>query len=111
MMGVVGRIGRILGPKGLMPNPKSGTVTMDIGKAVQESKYGKVEYRVDRTAIIHCPVGKKSFEPAKLQENIDTLMTAIVRARPASAKGQYLRSIVVSSTMGPGIKLNPANFQ
>ena len=111
MMGVVGRIGRILGPKGLMPNPKSGTVTMDIGKAVQESKSGKVEYRVDRTAIIHCPVGKKSFEPAKLQENIDTLMTAIVRARPASAKGQYLRSIVVSSTMGPGIKLNPANFQ
>jgi large subunit ribosomal protein L1 len=111
MMGVVGRIGRILGPKGLMPNPKSGTVTMDIGKAVQESKSGKVEYRVDRTAIIHCPVGKKSFEPAKLQENIDTLMTAIVRARPASAKGQYLRSIVVSSTMGPGIKLNPSNFQ
>ena len=94
-----------------MPNPKSGTVTMDIGKAVQESKSGKVEYRVDRTAIIHCPVGKKSFEPAKLQENIDTLMTAIVRARPASAKGQYLRSIVVSSTMGPGIKLNPSNFQ
>ena len=111
MMGVVGRIGRILGPKGLMPNPKSGTVTMDIGKAVQESKSGKVEYRVDRTAIIHCPVGKKSFEPAKLQENIDTLMTAIVRARPASAKGQYLRSIVVSSTMGPGIKLNTSNFQ
>ena len=111
MMGVVGRIGRILGPKGLMPNPKSGTVTMDIGKAVQESKSGKVEYRVDRTAIIHCPVGKKSFEPAKLQENIDTLMTAVVRARPASAKGQYLRSIVVSSTMGPGIKLNPSNFQ
>ena len=111
MMGVVGRIGRILGPKGLMPNPKSGTVTMDIGKAVQESKSGKVEYRVDRTAIIHCPVGKKSFEPAKLQENIDTLMTAIVRARPASAKGQYLRSIAVSSTMGPGIKLNPSNFQ
>ena len=111
MMGVVGRIGRILGPKGLMPNPKSGTVTMDIGKAVQESKSGKVEYRVDRTAIIHCPVGKKSFEPAKLQENIETLMTAIVRARPASAKGQYLRSIVVSSTMGPGIKLNPSNFQ
>ena len=110
MMGVVGRIGRILGPKGLMPNPKSGTVTMDVTKAVSEIKAGKVEYRVDRTAIIHCPVGKKSFGKEKLQENMEVLMNAIVRAQPASAKGTYIKSIVLSSTMGPGIKVNAANF-
>ncbi len=110
MMGVVGRIGRILGPKGLMPNPKSGTVTMDVTKAVGEIKAGKVEYRVDRTAIIHCPVGKKSFGKEKLQENMEVLMNAIVRAKPASAKGTYIKSIVLSSTMGPGIKVNAANF-
>ncbi|MEI3416036.1 MAG: 50S ribosomal protein L1 [Christensenellaceae bacterium] len=110
MMGVVGRIGRILGPKGLMPNPKSGTVTMDVTKAVSEIKAGKVEYRVDRTAIIHCPVGKKSFGKEKLQENMEVLMNAIVRAKPASAKGTYIKSIVLSSTMGPGIKVNAANF-
>ena len=110
MMGVVGRIGRILGPKGLMPNPKSGTVTMDVTKAVSEIKAGKVEYRVDRTAIIHCPVGKKSFGKEKLQENMEVLMNAIVRAKPASAKGTYIKSIVLSSTMSPGIKVNAANF-
>ncbi len=110
MMGVVGRIGRILGPKGLMPNPKAGTVTMDITKAVNEIKAGKVEYRVDRTAIIHCPIGKKSFEKEKLQENLEVLMNAIVRAKPASAKGIYIKSIVISSTMGPGVKVSPANF-
>ena len=110
MMGVVGRIGRVLGPKGLMPNPKSGTVTMDVTKAVGEIKAGKVEYRVDRTAIIHCPVGKKSFGKEKLQENMEVLMNAIVRAKPASAKGTYIKSIVLSSTMGPGIKVNAANF-
>ena len=110
MMGVVGRIGRILGPKGLMPNPKSGTVTMDVTKAVGEIKAGKVEYRVDRTAIIHCPVGKKSFGKEKLQENMEVLMNAIVHAKPASAKGTYIKSIVLSSTMGPGIKVNAANF-
>lgn len=110
MMGVVGRIGRILGPKGLMPNPKSGTVTMDVTKAVSEIKAGKVEYRVDRTAIIHCPVGKKSFGKEKLQENMEVLMNAIIRAKPASAKGTYIKSIVLSSTMGPGIKVNAANF-
>ena len=110
MMGVVGRIGRVLGPKGLMPNPKSGTVTMDIARAVQESKSGKVEYRVDRTAIVHCPIGKKSFTKEQLQENLETLMNAIVRARPAAAKGQYVKSVVISATMGPGIKLNPSNF-
>jgi len=110
MMGVVGRIGRILGPKGLMPNPKSGTVTMDIAKAISEIKAGKVEYRVDRTAIIHCAIGKKSFEKEKLQENLDVLMNAIVKAKPAAAKGTYLKSVVLSSTMGPGVKVNPANF-
>ena len=106
MMGVVGRIARILGPKGLMPNPKSGTVTMDVAKAIADIKAGKVEYRVDKTSIIHCPVGKKSFEKEKLVENINVLMEAIVRAKPAAAKGAYLRSIVVSSTMGPGIKVD-----
>lgn len=106
MMGVVGRIGRILGPKGLMPNPKSGTVTMDVAKAVQEVKAGKVEYRLDKTAIIHCPVGKKSFGPEKLAENVTALMDAIVKAKPATAKGQYIKSVTLASTMGPGVKVN-----
>ena len=110
MMGIVGRIGRILGPKGLMPNPKSGTVTMDVTKAVGDIKSGKVEYRVDKTAIIHCPIGKKSFEDEKLIENLNTLMDAIVKAKPSAAKGTYLRSVVLSSTMGPGIKVNPLKF-
>ncbi len=110
MMGVVGRIARILGPKGLMPNPKSGTVTMDVAKAIADIKAGKVEYRVDKTSIIHCPVGKKSFEKEKLVENINVLMEAIVRAKPAAAKGAYLRSIVVSSTMGPGIKMSAQKY-
>jgi len=105
MMGVVGRIGRILGPKGLMPNPKSGTVTMDVAKAISEIKAGKVEYRLDKQAIIHCPVGKKSFTAEQLTENLNALMSAIVRAKPAAAKGTYLRSIVVSTTMGPGIRM------
>lgn len=110
MMGVVGRIGRVLGPKGLMPNPKSGTVTMDVAKAVADIKSGKVEYRVDKTAIIHCPIGKKSFEDEKLIENLKTLMDAIVKAKPAAAKGTYLRSVVLSSTMGPGVKVNTLKF-
>ncbi len=106
MMGVVGRIGRILGPKGLMPNPKSGTVTMDVAKAVQEVKAGKVEYRLDKTAIIHCPIGKKSFGAEKILENFNALMDAIVRAKPAAAKGQYVKSVTLTSTMGPGVKVN-----
>ena len=106
MMGAVGKIGRILGPKGLMPNPKAGTVTMDVAKAVAELKAGKIEYRLDRTNIIHCPIGKVSFGVDKLAENFDALLTAIIRAKPAAAKGQYIRSCVVSSTMGPGIKVN-----
>ena len=110
MMGVVGRIGRVLGPKGLMPNPKSGTVTMDVTKAVHDIKAGKVEYRVDKTNIIHCPIGKKSFGVDKLEENLNTLMDAIVKAKPAAAKGTYLRSVVVSSTMGPGVKFNSLKF-
>ena len=110
MLGVVGRLGRVLGPKGLMPNPKSGTVTMDVAKAIAEIKAGKVEYRLDKSAIIHCPIGKKSFEPEKLVENLSALMTAIIRAKPAAAKGVYLRSVVLSSTMGPGIKVNPLKF-
>ena len=110
MMGVVGRIGRILGPKGLMPNPKSGTVTMDVTKAIADIKAGKVEYRVDKTAIIHCPVGKASFDEQKLNENLRTLMEAIIKAKPAAAKGTYIRSAVLSSTMGPGIKLNSLKF-
>lgn len=110
MMGKIGPIGRILGPKGLMPNPKSGTVTQDITKAVNDIKAGKVEYRVDKSAIIHCPIGKKSFDNQKLEENLNVLMGAIVKAKPAAAKGTYLRSVYVSSTMGPSIKLNPTKF-
>ena len=106
MMGVVGRIGRLLGPKGLMPNPKSGTVTMDVTRAVSEVKAGKVEYRLDKTAIIHCPIGKKSFGADKLLENFNALMDAIVKAKPAAAKGQYLKSVALTSTMGPGVKVN-----
>ena len=107
MMGVVGRIGRVLGPKGLMPNPKSGTVTFDVAKAIAEIKAGKVEYRVDKTAIVHCPIGKKSFGVEKLHENFKALMEALVKAKPAAAKGQYIKSVSVSSTMGPGAKVNP----
>lgn len=105
MMGVVGRIGKLLGPKGLMPNPKSGTVTMDVAKAIADIKAGKVEYRLDKTAIIHCPIGKKSFGVEKLTENYKALMEAIVKAKPSAAKGQYIRSIAVASTMGPGVKI------
>ena len=104
---VVGRIGRVLGPKGLMPNPKSGTVTFDVAKAIADIKAGKVEYRVDKTAIVHCPIGKKSFGVEKLQDNFKTLMDALVKAKPAAAKGQYIKSVSVSSTMGPGAKINP----
>ena len=110
MMGVVGRLGKLLGPKGLMPNPKSGTVTMDVAKAIEEVKAGKVEYRVDRSSIINVPVGKASFEANQLDENISTLMDAIVKAKPASAKGTYLKSVAISSTMGPGIRLNAQRF-
>ena len=110
MMGIVGRIGRVLGPKGLMPNPKSGTVTMDVTKAIHDIKAGKVEYRVDKTNIIHCPIGKKSFGVDKLEENLNTLMDAIVKAKPAAAKGTYLKSVVISSTMGPGVKFNALKF-
>ena len=110
MMGVVGRLGKVLGPKGLMPNPKAGTVTMDVTKAINDIKAGKIEYRLDKTNIIHCPVGKVSFGPEKLGENLDTLMTAIVKARPAAAKGQYIRSCVIATTMGPGIKVNSSKF-
>ena len=106
MMGVVGRIGRLLGPKGLMPNPKSGTVTMDVAKAIRDVKAGKVEYRLDKTAIIHCPIGKKSFGAEKLNENYTALMEAIVKAKPSAAKGQYVKSITVASTMGPGVKIS-----
>ena len=105
MMGIVGRIGRILGPKGLMPNPKSGTVTTDVVKAVKEVKAGKVEYRLDKTAIIHCPIGKKSFGAEKISENFTALMDAIVKAKPATAKGQYIKSVTLTSTMGPGVKV------
>lgn len=110
MMGVVGRIGRVLGPKGLMPNPKSGTVTMDVAKAIADIKAGKVEYRVDKTNICHCPIGKVSFGQDKLNENLNTLMDAIIKAKPAAAKGTYIKSLVLSTTMGPGIKLNGAKF-
>jgi large subunit ribosomal protein L1 len=108
MMGVVGRLGKLLGPKGLMPNPKAGTVTMDVARAIKDIKAGKIEYRLDKTNIIHCPVGKVSFGTEKLSDNFRTLMEAIIKAKPAAAKGQYLKSVVVSSTMGPGIKINPA---
>ena len=110
MMGVVGRLGRVLGPKGLMPNPKAGTVTMDVAKAIKDIKAGKIEYRLDKTNIIHVPVGKVSFGTEKLLENFQTLMSAIIKAKPSSAKGQYLKSVVISSTMGPGIKINPAKI-
>ncbi|MCC8170035.1 MAG: 50S ribosomal protein L1 [Oscillospiraceae bacterium] len=110
MMGVVGRLGKVLGPKGLMPSPKAGTVTMDVTKAVNEIKAGKIEYRLDKTNIIHCPIGKASFGAEKLQENFNALLGAIVKAKPSAAKGQYLRSVVVASTMGPGIKINTAKI-
>ena len=110
MMGVVGRIGRILGPKGLMPNPKSGTVTMDVAKAITDIKAGKVEYRVDKTSIVHCPIGKASFGPEKLGENLQVLMDAINKAKPSAAKGTYVRSVYLSATMGPAIKVNPLKF-
>ena len=110
MMGVVGRLGRVLGPKGLMPTPKAGTVTMDVTKAVNDIKAGKIEYRLDKTNIIHVPVGKASFTEEQLADNFHTLMGAIVKAKPAAAKGQYLRSVTITSTMGPGIKLNPVKL-
>ena len=108
MMGVVGRLGKVLGPKGLMPNPKSGTVTMDVAKAIEDIKSGKIEYRLDKTNIIHCPIGKVSFGEDKLKENFKTLIEAVVKAKPAAAKGQYLKSISIATTMGPGIRLNTA---
>ena len=112
MMGLVGRLGRVLGPRGLMPNPRAGTVVpaAEIGRAVTEAKAGKIEYRLDKTNIIHCPIGKASFGTEKLQENLDALMNAIVAAKPAAAKGQYVRSCVVATTMGPGVRINPARF-
>ena len=110
MMGVIGRLGKVLGPKGLMPNPKAGTVTMDVAKAVAEAKAGKIEYRLDKQNIIHCPVGKASFGAEKLAENFDTLMAAVVKAKPAAAKGQYIKSCAVASTMGPGVKVNTAKY-
>ena len=110
MMGVIGRLGKVLGPKGLMPNPKAGTVTMDTAKAVTEAKAGKIEYRLDKTNIIHCPIGKASFGAEKLEENFSTLLGAIIKARPAAAKGQYIKSCTVAATMGPGIKVNSAKL-
>ena len=110
MMGMIGRLGKVLGPKGLMPNPKAGTVTMDVAKAVKEAKAGKIEYRLDKTNIIHCPIGKASFGPEKLSENYNALMGAITKARPAAAKGQYIKSCVIASTMGPGIKVNTSKI-
>jgi len=110
MMGTIGRLGRVLGPKGLMPNPKAGTVTMDVAKAVTEAKAGKIEYRLDKTNIIHCPIGKASFGTEKLAENFNTLVGAVIKARPAAAKGQYIKSCVIASTMGPGIKVNTAKL-
>ena len=110
MMGVVGRLGKVLGPRGLMPSPKAGTVTPDVAKAVTEAKAGKIEYRLDKTNIIHCPIGKASFGVEKLQENFDALMNAIVKAKPAASKGQYVKSCVVASTMGPGVRINPTRY-
>ena len=110
MMGLVGRLGKVLGPKGLMPNPKAGTVTMDVARAVNEAKAGKIEYRLDKTNIIHCPIGKASFGADKLAENFNTLMGAIIKAKPAAAKGQYIKSCVIASTMGPGIKINSSKI-
>ena len=110
MMGVVGRLGRVLGPKGLMPNPKAGTVTMDVGKAVEDIKAGKIEYRLDKANIIHCPIGRTSFSEEQLTENFDTLMEALVKAKPASAKGQYFKSVTIANTMGPGIKVSPVKY-
>ncbi len=111
MMGVVGRLGRVLGPKGLMPNPKAGTVTMDVTKAIKDIKAGKIEYRLDKTNIIHCPVGKASFTEEQLAENLKALTDAIVKAKPAAVKGQFLKSVTLATTMGPGVKLNPIKFQ
>jgi len=110
-MGVVGKLGKVLGPKGMMPNPKSGTVTMDIEKAMEEIKAGKVEYRLDKTNIVHTPVGKVSFGPEKLAENFNALMEAIIKAKPSVAKGQYLRSVTLATTMSPGVKVNPQRIQ
>ena len=110
MMGLVGRLGKVLGPKGLMPNPKAGTVTMDVARAVKEAKAGKIEYRLDKTNIIHCPIGKASFGVEKLTENFNTLVGAVIKAKPAAAKGQYIKSCVIASTMGPGIKINAAKL-
>ena len=110
MMGVIGRLGKILGPKGLMPNPKAGTVTPDVARAVKEAKAGKIEYRLDKTNIIHCPIGKASFGTDKLMENFDALIGAIIKAKPAAAKGQYLKSVCIASTMGPGVKINSAKI-
>ena len=110
MMGVVGRLGRILGPKGLMPNPKAGTVTMDVAKAVKEIKAGKIEYRLDKSNIIHCPIGKASFTEEQLSENLKTLLDQLIKVRPAAVKGQYLRSITLASTMGPGVRVNPTKI-
>ena len=110
MMGVVGRLGRVLGPKGLMPNPKAGTVTMDVTKAIADIKAGKIEYRLDKANIIHVPVGKVSFTEEQLNENFQTLIDAVVKAKPAAAKGQYLKSVVLTSTMGPGVKVNTSVF-
>ena len=110
MMGVIGRLGKVLGPKGLMPNPKAGTVTPDVARAVQEAKAGKIEYRLDKTNIIHCPIGKVSFGPEKLMENFNALVGAVIKAKPAAAKGQYIKSCVVATTMGPGVKVNYAKL-
>ncbi len=110
MMGVIGRLGKVLGPKGLMPNPKAGTVTMDVAKAIADIKSGKIEYRLDKTNIIHCPIGKASFGAEKIGDNFNTLLSAVIKAKPAAAKGQYLKSVTITTTMGPGIKLNPAKI-
>ncbi len=110
MMGLVGRLGKILGPRGLMPNPKAGTVTPDIARAIKEAKAGKIEYRLDKTNIIHCPIGKVSFGTQKIEENFDALMNAVIKAKPAAAKGQYIRSVAVATTMGPSVRINPAKI-